>query len=91
MKRLKPEHRERISGVVDYCRAAFERQVPFDSGFGMDDESFYCSELTEKAFRSQGLALSDPVRIGDWEYLANFPLTALLISPVSGLMLDRPI
>ena len=91
VKRLKPEHRERIAGVVDYCRAAFERQVPFDSGFGMDDESFYCSELTEKAFRSQGLALSDPVRIGDWEYLANFPLTALLISPVSGLMLDRPI
>ena len=91
VKRLKPEHRERIPGVIDYCRAAFERQVPFDNGFRMDDDSLYCLELTEKAFRSQGLALSEPVRIGDWEYLASFPLTALLISPVCGLMLDRPI
>ena len=40
VKRLKPEHRERIAGVIDYCRAAFERQVPFDYGFRMDDDSF---------------------------------------------------
>ncbi len=91
VKRLKPEHRERIPGVIDYCRAAFERQVPFDNGFRMEDDSLYCLELTEKAFRSQGLALSEPVRIGDWEYLASFPLTAVLIPPVSGMMLDRPI
>ncbi|MGO8901503.1 MAG: YiiX/YebB-like N1pC/P60 family cysteine hydrolase [Isosphaeraceae bacterium] len=91
VKRLKPEHRERIAGVIDYCRSAFERQVPFDHGFRMEDDSLYCLELTEKAFRSQGLALSEPVRIGDWEYLASFPLTALLIPPVSGLVLDRPI
>jgi Permuted papain-like amidase enzyme, YaeF/YiiX, C92 family len=91
VKRLKPEHRERIGGVIDYCRAAFERQVPFDDGFRMEDDSLYCVEFTEKAFRSQGLALSQPIRIGDWEYLASFPLTALLIQPVSGLVLDRPI
>ena len=91
VKRLKPKHRERIAGVIDYCRSAFERQVPFDHGFRMEDDSLYCLELTEKAFRAQGLALSEPVRIGDWEYLASFPLTALLISPVSGLLLDRPI
>lgn len=91
VKRLKPEHRERIAGVIDYCRSAFERQVPFDHGFRMEDDSLYCLELTEKAFRSQGLALSEPVRIGDWEYLASFSLTAFLIPPVSGLVLDRPI
>jgi hypothetical protein len=91
VKRLKLEHRERIAGVMDYCRAAFERQIPFDSGFHMEDDSFYCVEFTEKAFRSQGLALSEPVRIGDWEYLASFPLTAILVPAVSGLILDRPI
>ena len=91
VKRLKLEHRKRIGGVIDYCRAAFERQVPFDNGFRMEDDSLYCLELTEKAFRSQGLALSEPVRIGDWEYLASFPLTALLIPPLTGLVLDRPI
>jgi hypothetical protein len=91
VKRLKPEHRDRIAGVINYCRAAFERQVPFGHGFRMEDDSLYCLELTEKAFRSQGLALSEPVRIGDWQYLASFPLTALLIPPVTGLVLDRPI
>jgi hypothetical protein len=91
VKRLRSEHRERIAGVIDYCRAAFERQVPFDYGFRMEDDSLYCLELTEKAFRSQGLALSEPVRIGDWEYLASFPLTALLIRPITGFVLDRPI
>ena len=66
-------------GVIGYCRSAYERQVPFDNSFRMEDDSLYCLELTEKAFRSQGLALSEPVRIGDWEYLGSFPLTALLI------------
>jgi hypothetical protein len=91
VKRLKPEHRDRIAGVIKYCRAAFERQVPFDFGFRIEDDSLYCLELTEKAFRSQGLALSEPVRIGDWEYLSSFPLTAFLIPPVTGMVLDRPI
>jgi hypothetical protein len=91
VKRLKREHRERIPGVMDFCRAAFERQVPFDHGFRMEDDSFYCLELTEKAYRSQGLALSEPVRIGDWECLVSFPLTAFLIPPVTGVVLDRPI
>jgi hypothetical protein len=91
VKRLELAHRERIGGVIGYCRSAYERQVPFDNEFRMDDDSLYCLELTEKAFRSEGLALSEPVRIGDWEYLASFPLTALLIPPVTGLVLDRPI
>jgi hypothetical protein len=91
VKRLKPEHRASIPGVIAFCRSAFERQIPFDNGFRMEDDSLYCLELTEKAFRSQGLALSEPVRIGDWRYLLNFPLTAMLIPPVTGLVLDRPI
>jgi hypothetical protein len=91
VKRLKLAHQSRIPGVIQYCRTTFERQVPFDFGFRMDDDSFYCLELTEKAFRSQGLALSEPVRIGNWECLESFPLTALLIPPVSGLVLGSPI
>jgi hypothetical protein len=91
VKRLKPEHRERIPGVIEFCRSAFERQVPFDHGFRMEDDSLYCLELTEKAFRSQSLALSEPVRIGDWENLTSFPLTAFLFPPITGLVLDRPI
>ena len=91
VKRLKPDYRRHIPGVIGYCRAKYERQVPFDFGFQMDDAALYCVELTEKAFRSQGLAISEPVRIGDWEHLTDYPLTVLAIEHGTGLVLDRPI
>src|SRR5580704_6879258 len=90
VKRLKPEHRRHIPGVIGYCRGKFEQQVPFDIGFRPDDTALYCLELTEKAFRSQGLALSEPVRIGDWERLTNYPLTVFGLLYGSGLVLDQP-
>ncbi len=91
VKRLKAAHRDRIPGVLDFCRKVFEQQVPFDFEFRMDDSKLYCLELTEKAFRSQGLALSEPVRIGDWDELVNYPLTAFGFLGLSGLTLDQPI
>jgi hypothetical protein len=91
VKRLKAEHRNHIAGVIGYCRKVFEQQVPFDYEFRLDDAAFYCLELTEKAFRSQGLALSEPVRIGDWERLNEYPLTALAIPFFTGLVLEHPI
>ena len=91
VKRLKPEYRNHIPGILGYCRAKFEQQVPFDFEFRPDDAAFYCVELTEKAFRSQGLKLSEPVRIGDWEHLGSYPLTALATPYVTKLFLDQPI
>jgi hypothetical protein len=91
IKRLKSEHRRHIPGLLRYCRDVFERQVPFDVEFAPDDSSLYCVELTEKAFRSQGLVLSEPIRIGDWEHLNKYCLIALLVPPVSKLALGRPI
>jgi hypothetical protein len=91
VKRLKPQHRQHIPGVLDFCRKVFEQQVPFDSEFRLDDDALYCLELTEKAFRSRGLALSEPVRIGDWEHLNRYPLTALATPCLTGLVLRCPI
>jgi hypothetical protein len=91
VKRLKPEHRRHIPGVIGYCREKFEQQVPFDYGFQLDDAALYCLELTENAFRSQGMALSQPVQIGDWAHLNRYPLTAIAIPYGSGLVLERPI
>jgi hypothetical protein len=91
VKRLKPKHRGHVPGVLGYCRGKFEQQVPFDYGFRLDDTALYCLELTEKAFRSQGLALSEPVRIGDWQNLTSYPLTAVAFLYCTGLVLDRPI
>ena len=91
VKRLKANLRGHIAGILGFCRKAFEQQVPFDDEFRLDDSKLYCVELTEKAFRSQGLALSEPVRIGDWENLVQYPLTALAIIHCSGFVLDKPI
>jgi len=91
VKRLKPEHRRHIPGVLAYCRKVFEQQIPFDYSFHPDDSALYCLEMTEKAFRSQGLALSESVRIGDWEHLVRYPLTAFAIQYGTEYVLDRPI
>jgi hypothetical protein len=91
VKRLKPGYQPHIAGVLGFCRMKFEQQVPFDFEFRPDDAALYCVELTEKAFRSQGLMLSQPVRIGDWECLDRYPLTALAAPVISGLLLEHPI
>jgi hypothetical protein len=91
VKRLKAEHRRHIPGVVGYCRTAFEKEVPFDYLVRQDDAALYCRELTEKAFRSQGLKLSEPIRLGDWENLGEYALTALALPYVTGLVLEQPI
>jgi hypothetical protein len=91
VKRLKPAYRGHIANVLGYCREKFEQQVPFDYSFRLDDTALYCLELTEKAFRSQGLALSRPVRIGDWENLTRYPLTTFAVLYGTGLVLDQPI
>jgi hypothetical protein len=46
--------------------------------------------MTEKAFRSQGLVLSQPVPIGNWEHLTSYPLTTLTLLSASKQVLDRP-
>jgi hypothetical protein len=61
VKRLKPEYRHCIPQALAYCEAAWRRQPTFDDALRLDDERLYCTEMIEKAYRSAGLALSDPV------------------------------
>jgi hypothetical protein len=91
VKRLKPHLSQHVSGVLGHCRKVFEDQVPFDDEFRIDDSRLYCVEMTEKAFRSQGLALSDPVCIGDWENLVQYPLTAFGIVHCSSMFVANSI
>ena len=97
VKRLKAENRSRIPEVLAYCRKVFDEQPPFDFELDLDDSKLYCLEMTEKAFRSAGLALSRPVRIGDMENIARYPLVVLMFQTVTpwilekGLTLEQPI
>jgi hypothetical protein len=91
VKRLKAEHRRAIPGVLAYCRKTFEEKVPFDYSFGLDDSAFYCTEMTEKAFRSQGLVLSEPVRLGDMENATRYPICMSLFVSITPLVLKKPL
>src|SRR5262249_8644695 len=65
VKRVRPGLESRAQAAVRYCRDVFERQVPFDYELGTDDSALYCVEMTEKAYRANGLPLSQPVPLGD--------------------------
>ena len=91
MKRLKAERRKAIPGVLAYCRKVFEQEVPFDYSFDLDDSALYCLEMTEKAFRSRGLALSEPVRLGDMENATRYPICIGLFVSLSPLVLKKPL
>ena len=91
VKRLKPAHRQKVPGILGFCRDLYQKQAPFDFNFLIDDRGYYCVEMTEKAYRSQGLALSEPVKIGDWENLIRYPFTAVAFLKFSGFALEQPI
>ena len=91
VKRLRPEYRKDIPKVVSYCRKVFHDQVPFDYQLSQDDSALYCIEMTEKAFRSAGIELSQPIRLGDMERASEFPFQMWGLRFASRYALDRPL
>jgi hypothetical protein len=91
VKRLRPEYQKAIPKVVAFCRKVFKDQVPFDFQLSEDDSALYCIEMTEKAFRSANIELSQPIRLGDMERASEFPLQMFGIRFASKYALDRPL
>jgi Permuted papain-like amidase enzyme, YaeF/YiiX, C92 family len=91
VKRLRPEYKNAIPKVLAYCHKVFEEQLPFDYQLSEDDSALYCVEMTEKAFRSAGIELSKPIRLGDMERAPEFPLQMFGLRFASKYALDRPL
>jgi hypothetical protein len=89
VKRVRPADQPYTDKAVRYCRELFARQLPFDYDLGMGDEAFYCVEMTEKAYRSNGMPLSEPVKLGDMENITRFPMCVLVFLKLSNLSLDQ--
>jgi hypothetical protein len=89
VKRPKPSKQSCASSSVDFCRSIYERQPPFDYDLGLDDKAFYCMELTEKAYRSAGMKLSDPIRLGDMDRAPEFPICIFTFSVLTPLTLEQ--
>lgn len=91
VKRLRPEYRDRIPRVVDFCHRVYQEQVPFDYNLSLDDTAFYCVEMTEKAFRSAGLPLSEPIKLGDMERAYQYPGAIFGLQYFSRWFLKQPL
>jgi hypothetical protein len=89
VKRLRPDLQTHAQAAVRYCRDVFERQVPFDYDLDPDDRALYCVEMTEKAFRASGLAMSQPIRLGDMENITRYPICVFVFLKLSNLTLDK--
>src|SRR3954469_24242891 len=79
VKRVKPERQAYAQKAVEFCRAAFVKQVPFDYELSITDDAFYCVEMTDKAFRKSGLPLADPVKLADMENITRFPVCVMVL------------
>jgi Permuted papain-like amidase enzyme, YaeF/YiiX, C92 family len=91
VKRLRPEYKTAIPKVLAYLHRVFEEQVPFDYQLSDDDSALYCVEMTEKAYRSAGIELSKPIRLGDMERAPEFPLQMFGLRFASKYALERPL
>jgi len=91
VKRVRPEYQAYTSKAIQFCRDLYAQQVPFDYDLDIDDSAFYCVEMTEKAYRNSGLPLSDPLRLGDMENVARYPLCVIAFLKISNLSLEQPV
>jgi hypothetical protein len=91
VKRLKKDYQNRIPKVVEYLHSVYQKQVPFDYELSTDDRELYCVEMAEKAFRSAGLTLSQPVLLADMERINEFPLCVLGFTSLTSLKLDQAV
>jgi hypothetical protein len=79
VRRPGPAIQKSVPRALAYCRDVYRRQVPFDRGFAMGDDRLYCIELTERAYRSAGVTLSEPIRIEQLPRYHEFPNIVRLV------------
>lgn len=91
VKRPRTDLQSSIPRVIAYCRRVYQEQVPFDFRLDLDDRALYCVEMTEKAFRAADVKLSEPVKLGDMERAAEFPICMFAFQHLSSLRLDQPV
>jgi hypothetical protein len=89
VKRVKPERQAYAARAVAYCRDLYAKQVPFDYELSIDDKALYCVEMTEKAYRNNGLPLAPPQRLGDMENITKFPICVMAFMKISDLQPEQ--
>ena len=91
VKRVKPEYAAYIPKALAFLREVYVRQVPFDYDLNPDDSTYYCVELSEKAYRNNGLPLAEPVKLGDMENVSQYPISVMGFLKATPLTLELPV
>ncbi len=91
VKRLKPAYHDHIPQVLAFCEQAYLARVPFDRALSPGDDSFYCSELVERAFAAAGVPLSAPVPICCLPHYRRYQFLAPLAKRIAGIETDTPV
>ncbi len=91
IKRVKECYRDRVPQALAYCEMIYQKQPAYDKALNPDDERFYCSELVEKAYRSAGLALSEPVPIRCLPHYPRYAWLKPFVERFSELKVDTEI
>ncbi len=91
VKRPRPEYEKYIDEAIAFCRAVYEQQPAFDDGMKLDNDTLYCTEMIETAYRSAGLALSQPVALQDYPRYKDFSTWMKLADVVTPLDPDQPV
>lgn len=89
--RLRREYRERIPDVLAFLAGKSEARPAFDFKFDLRNDQYYCNELTELAYRSVGLRLSEPVPVQDLPRMKDAPVWAWLTRVVGGVNMANPV
>lgn len=91
VKRPLPEHEQHIDEAIAFCRTVYDQQPEFDRGMRLDNDTLYCTEMIETAYRSSGLALSDPVPLQDYPRYKDFATWMRIADAVTSLDPEQPV
>ena len=91
IKRPRPEYRFAVPAAAAYCEDVWLRQVPFDDALRLDDERLYCTEMIEKAYRSGGVVLSEPLPIKCLPHYRRWLPIRPLINTFTEIRVDEPV
>jgi hypothetical protein len=89
VKRPKPEYQSAAPNAVAFCREAYKKQVPFDFNMSMGDEKLYCIELTERAYDSSGMSLSQPLRLDELPRYRDYPRVVRLLKLATAMVPEQ--
>ena len=83
VKRPKPEFQNRIHQAVGFCKSSYLTQTHYDFAMKPGNNELYCVEMTEDAYRTAGLPLSEPIPIGQLPGFHRHKQLAAVVEKVS--------